>query len=161
MRSVVEIRAVLWLVAAGLNDGQIARVTGVPRSTVRDWRSGRNRASHRTRPASKSCSHCGAAEHDFDALPPEYVYLLGMYLGDGHIVVGRKGVYRLTVAMDAQYRQMISECAQAIRAVVPGAAPYYQRKKTAAAFGSSSGRSSGLVYSLSTAREESTSGRSS
>jgi hypothetical protein len=39
----------------------------------------------------ESCTDCGAAAHRFDDLPEQYTYLLGMYLGDGHINTGGKG----------------------------------------------------------------------
>ncbi len=39
-----------------------------------------------------------------------YVYLLGMYLGDGYIARSRRGVWRLRIIMDARYSQIIEEC---------------------------------------------------
>jgi len=58
-------------------------------------------------------------EHAFTALPPEYVYLLGMYLGDGSIAEHRRCVFRLRVVLDLRYPQIIEECAAAIRIVAP------------------------------------------
>jgi hypothetical protein len=128
VRSIEDVRAVGSLVAAGLNDCEIARRTGIPRPTVRDWRRTRRWDWWLTR-TSGSCPRCGAAQHPFDTFPPEYAYLLGMYLGDGHVVKWRKGVYRLTVAMDSAYPWIISECSHAIRALIPGATPYIQPQK--------------------------------
>jgi hypothetical protein len=51
-----------------------------------------------------------------------------MYLGDGYIVRGAKGVYRFIVALDGAYPGLIAECAASIEAIVPGAAPYRQRR---------------------------------
>jgi hypothetical protein len=90
---------------------------------TRRWQVGRYLAAHR------SCRACGAPAHRFDQLPPAYVYLLGMYLGDGYIVKWRKGVYRLIVAMDAAYPCIIAECCDAIASVAPGAPPYRQPQK--------------------------------
>jgi Homeodomain-like domain len=129
VRSIEELRVVRSLVAAGLNDCEIARQTGIPRSTVRDWRHARRRKSRRAATAAESCSRCGAAEHAFDGLSPEYVYLLGMYLGDGYIVATRDRGYRLIVAADERYPNIIAECVEAIRTVVPGARPYVQSRK--------------------------------
>jgi hypothetical protein len=93
MRSQGEITAVGSLVEAGLNDCEIARQTGVPRSTVGHWRRGERRASAR-----HSCARCGHPAHDFAGLPGlDYAYLLGAYLGDGHITRHARDVYRLTV----------------------------------------------------------------
>jgi hypothetical protein len=52
-----------------------------------------------------------------------------MYLGDGYIVATRNGGYRLIVAMDGRYRNLITECVETIRTVVPGAGPYVQARK--------------------------------
>jgi hypothetical protein len=51
-----------------------------------------------------------------------------MYLGDGYIVHSRRGVYRLVVAMDAAYPEIVTECQDAIASVVPGASAYVQRR---------------------------------
>jgi hypothetical protein len=45
MRSEDELRLVVGLVAAGLNDCEISRRTGIPRTTVRDWRWGKRRVA--------------------------------------------------------------------------------------------------------------------
>jgi hypothetical protein len=53
------------------------------------------------------------------ALPPEYVYLLGMYLGDGCISTGPRGVHRLRISLDSAYPGVIAECADAMSLVRP------------------------------------------
>jgi hypothetical protein len=94
VRSQAERDEVRELVAAGLNDCQIARVTGLPRSTVRDWRQGKMR---RKRARTMCAVYAGAPER----LPAaSYAYLLGAYLGDGYVVRTRRDVYRLRVSCD-------------------------------------------------------------
>ncbi len=39
--------------------------------------------------------------HEWERLPPAYVYLLGFYLGDGSIASHHRGVYRLRLTLDA------------------------------------------------------------
>jgi hypothetical protein len=129
VRSIEEVRMVRSLVEAGLNDCAIARRTGIPRRTVAQWRNTQRWRELDARHLKGTCSRCGTAGHTFDALPSEYAYLLGMYLGDGYIVLGPKGVYRLIVAMDGAYPGLIAECTEAIRALVQGAAPYIQPRK--------------------------------
>jgi hypothetical protein len=93
VRSRDDLEAVTSLFADGLNDGEISRRTGVPRSTVGHWRRGERR-----RLAVDACPNCGHGAHAFDALPGrEYAYLLGAYLGDGHITRHKRGVYGLTI----------------------------------------------------------------
>ena len=49
----------------------------------------------------------------------EYAYLLGLYLGDGWISQHPRGVFRLRIALDARYQEVIAECCRAARAVFP------------------------------------------
>lgn len=109
MRSPDEVQAVRALVEQGLNDCAIARATGVPRATVRDWRRGRVPSTGRA-----------AAPVSLRAPEPEpYAYLLGLYLGDGHLSVNRRGVYRLRVTLDTAYPGIVLACANAIDALMP------------------------------------------
>jgi hypothetical protein len=62
---------------------------------------------------------CGHPAHAFHKLDDRYAYLLGLYLGDGYIVHHRRGVYRLTITLDAKYPSIVSECRAAIEAVMP------------------------------------------
>jgi hypothetical protein len=110
-----EVDRVRELARGGLNHCQIARLTGVPRSTVRGWVSGTNPRAKRV-----SCLRCGHPPHDRSALPPSaYAYLLGIYLGDGTISRMRKGVWSLRVYQDDSYPAIIGEIFRAMRAVMP------------------------------------------
>jgi hypothetical protein len=100
-----------------MNDCQAARQTGIPRTTVRNWRVGLVRSSSRDGDA---CRACGHPPHDFDTLPAAYVYLLGLYLGDGHISRHRRDVYRLSISLDMRYPNIIEECRAAMTQVLPG-----------------------------------------
>jgi hypothetical protein len=114
-----EVARVLSLWNEGLtNQCEIARRTGIPRPTVRDWVMGKVPRSSRHRGG--SCPACGNERHRFRRLSsPNYVYLLGMYLGDGYIVEMAKRVYRLRIYLDMRYPGIIRECANAMRAVMP------------------------------------------
>ena len=125
MRPIEEINEVLALVENGFNDCEIARQTGVPRGTVRDWRQGklpRRYSNARRRENGSSCPTCGHPAHLFDQLPKEpYAYLLGLYLGDGCISsAAEKPVFKLRIVLDRRYTGIIAGCAQAMRAVMPG-----------------------------------------
>ncbi len=65
------------------------------------------------------CPQCGSAKHDFDRLSSAYVYLLGLYLGDGCISEHRRKVFRLRIALDMKYQGIVEECAATMQAVVP------------------------------------------
>lgn len=116
MRSAEEIRAVLALAASGESAVAIARDTGLPRSTVRDWVAGR----HPKVADGVACLRCGASRHRFDGLPPEYVYLLGLCLGDGCISAHPRGVYKLRLFLDARYPEILAAGEAALRRVFPG-----------------------------------------
>src|SRR5437868_13491005 len=115
MHDAAAISAVLELRASGLGARRIAARTGIPISTVQEWiRGGTPRAGCGPR-----CGTCGAEPHTFADLPREYVYLLGVYLGDGYVAPHPRGVQKLRVFLDAKYDQIIDECTSAIRAVRP------------------------------------------
>jgi hypothetical protein len=125
MRSLEEFNQVQLLIAAGVNDCAIARQTGIPRSTVREWR---RRPPNRLRRPSAS-SPCGVL-HVFSALPhAAYSYLLGLYLGDGCISRVRR-VWRLRIVLDLKYPAIINRCCEAIDAVMPGQHASVMRKPT-------------------------------
>jgi hypothetical protein len=108
MRSLEDREAVRALIASGANNCEIVRQTGVPLTTVRNWR---------TQPPAQQphlCPLCGNAA----PLGPEaYAYLLGLYLGDGHIVECPRRVFRLSVYLDAGYPGILGEAREAMAAV--------------------------------------------
>jgi hypothetical protein len=114
----VDFDQVAALVRSGLNDSEIARLTSIPRSTVRDWR--RGRVAVRTRPPRGGSRHLCPGDHDFGLLPAaSYCYLLGMYLGDGCLSEHDRGVFKLRVVCDAAYPGIIAECRAAMEAILP------------------------------------------
>jgi hypothetical protein len=100
------------LSAEGLTSLDISRRTGIPRSTIRDWRNGRT-------PKRETQLDCGP-QHLASLDEAAYAYLLGMYLGDGCISEHARGVYRLRITLDAAYPGIAAECAAGIEAVAPG-----------------------------------------
>jgi hypothetical protein len=99
-----KIDEVLALTEDGLSDYEVARRTGVSRSTVQNWRRFGVPEVHTRVPL----------EHPLD--DRRYSYLLGVYLGDGWVgPVGR--AWALRVVLDASYPDIIRECTAAIGAV--------------------------------------------
>ena len=104
--------AALRLVAAGINDCEIARRLGVARTTIRDWRRPRYfarfdrcpRCWHRLRPVSFS-----------DA---DYAELLGLYLGDGHISESAR-TQRLRICLDSRYATIVGDANALLRRCFP------------------------------------------
>jgi uncharacterized protein (DUF983 family) len=118
LRSKEEVALVKALASEGLNRCEIARATGIPRGTVRDWLNGKEPRG--ARQARDGCPACGHDRHDPSELPQEsYAYLLGMYLGDGFISTHKKVVHRLRVSLDMLYPGIIAECVAAMEAVMP------------------------------------------
>lgn len=121
MRPEAEYQEALRWISWGLNDCEISRMTGIPRGTVRDWRHAIDQGfasrrwiseGHRTRPRN-DCPLCGIGE----MRPSEYTYLLGLYLGDGHIAKARREVYVLRIVQDERYTNLIETCGTAMRAL--------------------------------------------
>lgn len=116
VRTEAEVNAVLALAAEGHASAAIARVTGIPRSTVRDWRAGRVPKRDGRAGVQRPCPICtpGSVE-----LPPrDYVYLLGLYLGDGYISRGAR-TYCLRFFLDGAYPEIIRACRDALEAIRP------------------------------------------
>jgi hypothetical protein len=117
MRSNAEYTDALDLAASGLNDCQIARAIGVPRSTVRDWR--KDPRVGRRLGRQHACSACGHPRHDYRALSrPNYAYLLAMYLGDGSIDRLPR-TWRLRITLDLAWPGVINECKNSVGAILP------------------------------------------
>jgi hypothetical protein len=130
-RPASEVVRVRELLEVGLSDYEIARRTGVPRSTVLNWRHGRAGEAYRPDTSGDRCNVCGGI-HKLEELDREaYSYLLGEYLGDGCVWrSARTGTCLLRISCDAQYGGIIAECCSAIEAV-RGRVPYvrYHRDK--------------------------------
>ncbi|MGB3322673.1 helix-turn-helix domain-containing protein [Mycolicibacterium fortuitum] len=115
MRSADEHFEVVKLIAAGLNDCEIARRTGIPRKTVWQWR-----RMPGVRPRSTTDSSGRCTVHDFATLPAKaYCYVLGMYLGDGCISRGAR-TWHLRITLDTKYPGIIDGCREAIEILMPG-----------------------------------------
>ena len=116
MRPAEQVEQVRELASAGHNASQIARLTGVPRSRLREW----IQPGYESRRSGQTCPGCGHKPHDFAGLPePEYAYLLGIYLGDGTISKMKKRCFKLRVFMDSRYPGIIAEVLEAMRVVMP------------------------------------------
>lgn len=63
--------------------------------------------------------HAAAHRTALRSSPSTYVYLLGLYLGDGCISTHPRGVYRLRLTLDAAYPKIIADAAQALTSVMP------------------------------------------
>jgi hypothetical protein len=119
MRTEADVREVFRLNALGLSISAIAASTDVTTTTIKRWlrRDEESVVGSRGRSAHRHCAQgCNLVR---DAPPAPYAFLLGMYLGDGHIVHNHRGVYRLEIACCAGYPRIIDECADAVADVLP------------------------------------------
>jgi len=117
-----DVRWVFELWGQGVPKKAIARQTGVSHTQVQRWiRDGLNAVlaspMRRGRHAVLNSASCPLVQNVDQRA---YAYLLGMYLGDGHIATQPNGVHRLRIAMCDDYPEMMRECATAIQTVMPG-----------------------------------------
>lgn len=104
---------VLALAAAGVPKLRIAHDLGLSQATVRRWVA--TGGARITRPPPCSGASCPVRER---VEPTAYAYLLGAYLGDGHIVRSRR-TYRIEITCDAKYPGIIDEVASMLGTVLP------------------------------------------
>jgi hypothetical protein len=82
----------LQLSSQGLIDREVAQITGVSIGAVQKWRTGLRRNPQKEQRHAK-CPRCDGEPLDEGA----YSYLLGLYLGDGHITRHHRGVFVLSI----------------------------------------------------------------
>ena len=109
----------LRLCGTGVTVRAAARAVGVPERTVSDWRAGRRRGD-RTRVS--RCPSCTDT-----ALAASYPYLLGAYLGDGHLTHGKRDVLTLAIACDDAWPGVMGEVGAAMGAALGNRVSFAQR----------------------------------
>ena len=117
MRTLEERNKVMELHAQGKNNSQISRETGIPRRTIIDIVN------------NKYTKVAGKVPEKFDPenLAEEqkesYAYILGQYLGDGCIDLGPRNVWRMRIASDCKYPNIIQEVKDKIKTILPNNKP--------------------------------------
>lgn len=122
MHGAAEVERVLALRASGMSVPEIVDATEISRWTIYNWLRGQvpDLDAHRRGGVGRIAYECPACSGDLMDLPRAvYVYLLGLYLGDGCIYRMSKGVYRLGVFCGDDYPQLIQQCEDAMAAVLP------------------------------------------
>ena len=100
------------LKSAGVPFTEIYRTLGLSRNTVAGWLYGSRSRIHSG--PDRRCPFCSRPARAVDH-PAEYAYLLGCYLGDGHLLMTRR-VPLLKVACDLRYPGLIAEVGAAMLA---------------------------------------------
>jgi len=109
-RSLDDFEAVMALMASGQGDSDIARETGIPRSTISAWRNGQGVSYHR---------RLSGAPFWRPLRPDSYCYLLGLYLGDGSLYVSPTGFATIVITLDVAYQGIVEEAIAATRMCFP------------------------------------------
>ena len=110
-RDQADYEAAIALIASGLGDTDIARTTGIPRSTISAWRHGRGSGFHRRLAT--------AGPWWRPRRPADYSYLLGLYLGDGCIQTSRGAFASIVITLDASYPGIVETAAGSLVACFP------------------------------------------
>jgi len=124
MRSPDEYRRILRLWEEGMNKSEIEQITKIPRATIRDCikRYG-NLETLEIKTQEEAIPRllqilCTQVSGEYTKIHAQYAYLLGLYLGDGHVVKMRR-VYRLRIFLDYKYPNIITSCSQAMQTLFP------------------------------------------
>lgn len=116
MRTMAEVETVVTLIAQGHSDLSVSRQTGIPRSTVRDWRAGRLPGGNGLGARARTCPICQPGSEQLAGA--EYAYLFGLYLGDGYVSKHPR-TYCLRIFLDAAYPGIVGACRHAFEVVRP------------------------------------------
>ena len=105
------------LLRQGIPNHGVASKLGVPRGTVGYWKHLDRKIHPESYPRAswESCPAC----HGWKLNNPAYAYLLGLYLGDGHIIDKYKQ-HTLSVFCADAWPGLIDAAEQAMRQVMPG-----------------------------------------
>jgi hypothetical protein len=115
-RATVELAKILS--DPGILDRENATICGVSVGAVRKWRYGRRRdGSPPNRQDPPRCPRCHGRPLDERA----YAYLLGLYLGDGHLILGKNGVWLLSITCCDGWPGLMEQAWLAMPAVMPAA----------------------------------------
>ena len=106
----------LRLVAAGVNDCEIARRLGIARTTVRDWR--RPWYVPKRAAGVATCPRCWTPMRALSVSAPDYAELLGLYLGDGYVSHSAR-TERLRIYLDSRYTVVVDEAEALLRRCFP------------------------------------------
>jgi hypothetical protein len=101
------------LMRQGIPNRAVAERLNVPRGTVGWWRSEDRSARGEAYEQPTDCPRC--TSRDFDTVA--YSYLLGLYLGDGHIISKRKQ-HHLSIFCNATQTGLIAAAEEAMRKVM-------------------------------------------
>ncbi|KUJ54400.1 hypothetical protein ACZ90_65385 [Streptomyces albus subsp. albus] len=119
-------RTALSLLRSGARNADVARMLGIPVGTIGYWLH-KARAEDGTLPGrpNRPCPRCHGRRLD----EPAYAYLLGLYLGDGHIIqYSGHRVPSLMITCDDSWPGLMADCEAAMRAVFPDNAVCRVRK---------------------------------
>ncbi|MFE1365092.1 transcriptional regulator [Streptomyces anulatus] len=103
----------LALLTQSLSQNSVSKQTGISRAAIRSWRT-------RLEPLDRGvpCPRCTDVAGEIEN-PSSYAYLLGLYLGDGCISAGKRGVYSLRIACSDAWPGLINACAEAVQIARP------------------------------------------
>lgn len=102
------------LMRQGVPNRIVAERLGIPRGTVGWWRSEDRRVRGETYKQPTDCPQCTNRAFDETA----YAYLLGLYLGDGHIIA-KPRQHHLSIFCNAAQTGLVAAAEEAIRRVMP------------------------------------------
>ncbi|MFF4013585.1 helix-turn-helix domain-containing protein [Streptomyces sp. NPDC001843] len=102
------------LMRQGVPNRIVAEQLNIPRGTIGWWRSEDRRNRGETYEQPTDCPRCMSRQSN----RPAYAYLLGLYLGDGHIISKPKQ-HHLSVYCNAMQTGLIAAAEDAMRKVMP------------------------------------------
>lgn len=121
MRTYEEYERILQLWERGFNKLAISQITDIPRATVRDcidkFETLADLEQYRTQHPSIRETNVNTATWS-PSYRKAYAYLLGLYLGDGHISQVRNS-HRLRISLDQRQPNILKRCVETVQLIMP------------------------------------------
>lgn len=117
MRPLADVEHVLRLASQGLSAYAIEQASGISRKTVLAWLADPDHAISRRLRASEGWDCSGGCEMWLHVPKGTYAYVLGMYLGDGHIIRQAR-TYKLSIYCDRRYEAIIEEISTSLARLI-------------------------------------------
>jgi len=104
----------------GSKQSELSKKYNIPRSNIRYWLNNNEKFNqyNKLENQKKLKNNCDINNYLSDK-KLEYNYILGLYLGDGHIIKTKRSSYQIRIFLDSKYYNIVTECENNLKILFP------------------------------------------